>query len=99
MGGSRPARLVLYGRGYCHLCEDMRAAVAEFETGFDFSLTVIDIDAAAETDPALLARYDELVPVLAARLADGSERELCHYFLDPAALTACLTDCGAARMA
>lgn len=41
-----------------------------------FDIDVVDVDA----DPALEAKYDELVPVLVA--ADGSE--LCHYFLDAA---------------
>jgi hypothetical protein len=41
-----------------------------------FTVAVIDIDA----DPALVARYDELVPVLFAGL---DQPELCHYFLDP----------------
>jgi thioredoxin reductase (NADPH) len=31
-----------------------------------------------DADPVLVARYDELVPVL---LADGGD-ELCHYFID-----------------
>lgn len=39
-----------------------------------FGIDVLDVDA----DPALEARYGELVPVLVA--ADGCE--LCHYFLD-----------------
>lgn len=41
-----------------------------------FDIDVVDVDA----DPALEAKYDELVPVL----VDGEERELCHYFLDAA---------------
>ncbi len=41
-----------------------------------FDIEVLDVDA----DPALEAKYDELVPVL----ADGEGRELCHYFLDVA---------------
>jgi hypothetical protein len=36
---------------------------------------VLDVDA----DPALEAKYDELVPVLL-----HGETELCHYFLDEA---------------
>jgi hypothetical protein len=40
---------------------------------------VVDVDA----DPALVARFDELVPVLYGDLAGP---ELCHYFLDEAAL-------------
>lgn len=39
-----------------------------------FGIEVMDVDA----DPALEAKYDELVPVL----VDGEGRELCHYFLD-----------------
>ena len=41
-----------------------------------FDIDVVDVDA----DPALEAKYDELVPVL----ADVEDRELCHYFLDAA---------------
>jgi hypothetical protein len=42
----------------------------------DFGIEVLDVDA----DPALEAKYNELVPVL----VDGEGRELCHYFLDVA---------------
>ena len=41
-----------------------------------FEVEVVDVD----TDPALEAKYDELVPVL---VGDGGG-ELCHYFLDAA---------------
>ena len=41
------------------------------------TIEVIDVDA----DPALLARYDELVPVL---FGDRAATALCHYFLDQA---------------
>lgn len=41
-----------------------------------FGIDVVDVD----SDPALEAKYDELVPVL----ADAEGRELCHYFLDAA---------------
>ena len=51
----------------------MLAALEVLRGEFSFALEVIDVDA----DPALEAKYDELVPVLEA---DG--RELCHYFLD-----------------
>jgi len=40
---------------------------------------VVDVDA----DPALVERFDELVPVL---FGDPAEPELCHYFLDAAAV-------------
>jgi hypothetical protein len=71
----------LYSRSYCHLCEDMRAALQAFmaRQGQAYTVDVVDVDA----DPALVARYDELVPVLAAEPAGT---ELCHYFLDEGAL-------------
>ncbi|MET0265145.1 MAG: glutaredoxin family protein [Duganella sp.] len=76
----------LYSRSYCHLCQDMHDALLRLQPpGQVFSVDVIDIDEAG--DPALLARYDELVPVL---FADLSQPELCHYFLDEAKILALL---------
>lgn len=70
----------LYSRSWCHLCEDMLAALqALAQPGQPFDVDVIDVDA----DPALEARFNELVPVLYGRL---DEPELCHYFLDEAAV-------------
>jgi len=73
-------RFTLYSRSYCHLCEDMLAALQAFmaRQGVAYSVDVVDVDA----DPDLVARYDELVPVL----VDAAGLELCHYFLDEAAL-------------
>ena len=68
--------LTLYSRIYCHLCDDMLAALEALRGEFSFDVTVLDVDA----DPLLEARYDELVPVLTA--PDGTE--LCHYLLDTA---------------
>jgi glutaredoxin len=67
------APLTLYGRAWCHLCDDMRAALAPMLAEFGAQVEVIDID----TDPELEARYNEWVPVL---VCDGVE--LCHYHLD-----------------
>ena len=70
----------LYSRSYCHLCEDMLAALkAMQDSAGEFTIDVIDVDA----DPALVARFDELVPVL---FGDLAAPELCHYFLDPGAV-------------
>jgi hypothetical protein len=81
-------RFTLYSRSYCHLCEDMLAALqAMAPPGQAFDVDVIDIDAGG-VDAALAARFDELVPVLFG--ADGQGAELCHYFLDPAAVAAYL---------
>lgn len=75
-------KFVLYSRSWCHLCEDMLAALRALEQpGQAFEVEVIDVDA----DPALEARFNELVPVLYGELA---EPELCHYFLDEAAVRA-----------
>ncbi|MEO8564779.1 MAG: glutaredoxin family protein [Betaproteobacteria bacterium] len=72
-----PVRLTLLIRAYCHLCDDMRTALAEHAA----ETPVLEID--VDTDPALEARWGTLVPVL---LADG--QELCHYWLDTRALDA-----------
>jgi hypothetical protein len=82
---SQPLRFTLYSRSYCHLCEDMLEALRAFmaREGLAFGIDVVDIDAAAGADPTLLERFDELVPVLYGDLAGP---ELCHYFLDEAAL-------------
>jgi thiol-disulfide isomerase/thioredoxin len=70
----------LYSRSWCHLCEDMLAALKALEADVQrFEITVVDVDA----DPALVARFDELVPVL---FGDPRGPELCHYFLDEGAV-------------
>jgi thiol-disulfide isomerase/thioredoxin len=73
--------LTLYGRGWCHLCDEMRAALAPLAAEFGVAVDYLDIDA----DPVLVARYDEDVPVL---LLDGVE--LCRHRLDPARVRAAL---------
>jgi glutaredoxin len=75
------AHLVLYGRAWCHLCEEMRVALEPLAAAAGARLDVIDVD----SDPELQARYDELVPVL---VCDGIE--LCHYRLDEARVRATL---------
>jgi hypothetical protein len=81
---SRPARLTVYARGYCHLCDDMIAALRALQGRFAFEIDVVDVD----SDVALDALYGEKVPVLVSA-ADGGE--LCHYFLDEPAVTAYLS--------
>jgi len=70
-------RLTLITRAYCHLCDEMRDALAARASALDFAVDERDVDA----DAALEARWGDKVPVL----LDG-ERELCRYRLDPAAL-------------
>ena len=83
-------QFTLYSRSYCHLCEDMLDALRKLQpAGVQFQVDVIDVDA----DEALVARFDELVPVLYGRL---DQPELCHYFLDEAAVRAYLSGAGEA---
>lgn len=67
-------RFTLYGRAYCHLCEEMACALRARGVAFD----EVDVD----SDAGLESRWGELVPVL----ADAGGREICHYHLDIAAL-------------
>ncbi len=73
--------LTLYSRFHCHLCQDMLALLQERRADFGFQLEVVDID----SDPELVKRYGEKVPVLMQ-----GKLEICHYYLDEAALKACL---------
>ncbi len=74
-------QLTLYGRGYCHLCEEMLAALEPLRKEFGFTIDVVDVDGEA----ALEQRFGALVPVLAHAGA-----ELCHYRLDAAKVRAYL---------
>lgn len=69
--------LQLLGRTYCHLCHDMEVALAPIAAEFGVAVEVLDVD----QDEALEGRWGELVPVL----LQGGE-EICHYFLDEAAV-------------
>ena len=75
--------LTVYGRSYCHLCDDMIAALHTLQGRFVFMLKIVDVD----TDAALEARFGVKVPVLMS-----GNRELCHYYLDEPVVTAFLSD-------
>jgi hypothetical protein len=87
-------QFTIYSRSYCHLCDDMRDALAaamneRSATGVNvnkYAIKMVDVDA----DPILLAQYDELVPVLLAGKNEGPMVQLCHYFLDHERLSAFL---------
>jgi Glutaredoxin-like domain (DUF836) len=79
--------LTLLSRAYCHLCDEMEAALRPLIEATP--LEVIDIDAPEHA--ALEARYGEAVPVLfAGDPSDG--RELCRYRLDAAQVVAALAE-------
>ncbi|MGE5386707.1 MAG: glutaredoxin family protein [Betaproteobacteria bacterium] len=75
--------LTLLGRTYCHLCDDMWAALAPLAQEFGASVEWVDVD----SDSELEQRFGDLVPVL---LFEGAE--LCHYFLDEAKVRECLAE-------
>ena len=81
-----PVRLTLLVRAYCHLCDDMRAALAPLASQARATVVEVDVDA----DPALEARFGEHVPVLLQGDVDG--RELCHYVLDAERVRAALAN-------
>ncbi len=71
--------LVVYGRDECHLCQDMVLALQNLQEQVSFTFQVINID----SNPELIALYGERIPVLMSPL---NNQEICHYFLDLAAL-------------
>lgn len=75
--------LTLYGRRYCHLCDDMAAALAPLAAEWGFEVVYVDVDA----DPALDSAYGSDVPVLA-----HGGTELCRHFLDPGSVRAYLVE-------
>ena len=80
------AHLTLYSRAWCHLCDEMLEALAPLAEAFGATVEVVDVD----SDPELVARYDELVPVL---VCNGEP--LCHYRLDGERVRAVLASFGA----
>jgi hypothetical protein len=66
-------RLTLYGRSYCHLCDEMLAALEPMREEFGLAIDLVDVD----SDAALEQRLGSLVPVLM-----HAGVELCHYHLD-----------------
>ena len=78
------ARVVLYGRSGCHLCDEARVVVADAAAAAGARWVEIDVDAA--DDGGLLEReYGEQVPVV---LVDGVQRGF--WRIDPDRLAAAL---------
>lgn len=75
--------LTLYGRRDCHLCHAMAEALEALRPGRAFRIESVDID----TDPRLLFRYANDVPVLVA-----GEVEICRHRLDRTRLDAYLSE-------
>ena len=77
--------LTLLSRAYCHLCDEMLAAVTPLAAASGAVLTVVDVDA----DPELERIYGDRVPVLFAG-DPAAGHEVCHWRLDRARLEAAL---------
>jgi thiol-disulfide isomerase/thioredoxin len=80
---SNTVRLTVYGRRWCHLCDEMADALAPIAARHGFAVEKIDVD----TDPALETRFGLRIPVLA-----HGERELCEHRLDAPAVERYLAD-------
>jgi hypothetical protein len=85
-------RLTLLSRAYCHLCDEMEAALRPLIGGTP--LDVVDVDAPEHA--ALEAQFGDAVPVLFAG-APAAGRELCRYHLDAPRVRAALADAGEIR--
>ena len=70
-------KLILLSRAYCHLCDEMEAALRPLIGGTH--LDVIDID--AREHAALEAQFGEYVPIL-FHGAPEPGNEICRYRLD-----------------
>jgi glutaredoxin len=68
------ARVTLYTRPGCHLCEDARAVVESVCAELGETWTEVDIDGSGE----LTARYGEEIPVT---LVDGRQHD--YWRVDP----------------
>lgn len=74
-------RVTVYSRAWCHLCDDLLAALRPICEELGADIEIIDVDAHPEFEKA----HGERVPVVV-----GGETELCHYFLDASAVRAYL---------
>lgn len=58
----------------------MLQALQALSGEYPFTVELVDVDA----DEALVAQFDELVPVLFGQKNNADAVRLCHYFLDEA---------------
>ncbi len=63
----------IYSKADCHLCEVMISDFSKLINAPEYEVRVVDID----TDPELIDRFGERIPVLIA-----NEMVLCEYRLD-----------------
>lgn len=73
----------VYSRIGCHLCEDLLQQLALLQKAHDFKVYEVDVDSC----PQLIEQYGSQVPVVTCE-----DEQICHYFLDQAAILQVLTD-------
>jgi glutaredoxin len=76
-------RITFYTRTGCHLCDAARVVIEQVCADLDEEYAEVDID----TDPALVARFGEEVPVT---FVDGRQHDF--WRVDAARLRTALTD-------
>lgn len=76
------ARITLYGKAGCHLCDDARAVIEKVCADLGVSYVEIDITG----DPELVRKYGEQIPVT---LVDGAQHDF--WRVDEARLRAALS--------
>lgn len=79
------ARVRLLTRAGCHLCDDARLVVAQVCTEVGETYDEVDLDVLGASDPALLRRYTDEVPVT---FVDGAQH--AYWRVDPARLRTAL---------
>jgi glutaredoxin len=80
------AKVTIYGKPGCHLCDEARAVVHSVAEPRGVPVEEVDVS----VDPGLHNRYGERIPVIAI---DGEE--LFEYFVDPGVLRERLDRVGA----
>jgi glutaredoxin-like protein DUF836 len=91
-----PLKLTLLARAYCHLCDEMLAAVSPIADVHGAAVVVLDLDAPANA--ALDALWGEQVPALFAG-DPVPEAFLCRYVLDKERVVAALRGFAKGRVA
>jgi hypothetical protein len=81
--------LTLLSRAWCHLCDEMIAALSPLAAAHGAQVSVIDVDLPAHA--ALEAAWGDDVPVLFAGEPE-SRNELCRHRLDAGRVAAALAD-------
>jgi thioredoxin reductase (NADPH) len=87
VSGEGGGRLTLLVRAYCHLCDELLAALAPLAAARGLAIDVVDVDAPEHA--ALEAAWGEAVPVLFAG-APAAAHEVCRYRFDPGRVAAAL---------